>query len=367
MTKPRKISTPGIYNDGKGGYYLKYKNKTYRGFKSVFDADLFKSSLKLSSDTIQSETFSVVTQSFITNEEHKVSTEEMTYGTYDKKRSMLDLYVLPRLKEYKLNKITPTVLRDFRNNIGQLSLSSSHKNYMLELVKQIFQYARKYYGLKEDLGIYLDRFPKTETERQKIKTRLAYVWNDADFDLFLSFVEESERAMMYWLFFKHGLRLGEAQALRWVDVDFKAKTISINGSITKKTKKKGIERKSTKTPESDRVIYVGKTTIKRLRALQDERKKLYGYKIDWYVSGTSKPITAREIDRRREYAYTHAKLPACTNHEMRHMFVTNAWSKVPIPALSKYIGHKNVAVTLDTYSHLAQQDERKFLDYIDKI
>lgn len=71
------------------------------------------------------------------------------------------------------------------------------------------------------------------------------------------------------------------------------------------------------------------------------------------------------VQRKREKHIKLSGVVPCTNHEMRHMFVTNAWSAgVPISAISNYIGHKNVAITLNTYSHLTQEDDLKMTNYI---
>lgn len=127
-----------------------------------------------------------------------------------------------------------------------------------------------------------------------------------------------------------------------------------------------MERVSTKTTSSERIIYVGDETIKLFETLYEDVKTIYKFNNGRYVFGFNQPYTLRQIKRRREKAIKEAGLSNATNHDLRHMFVTNSWSSVPITALSRYIGHKNVSVTLERYSHLSQEDNEKMNKYIDK-
>lgn len=361
----KKNKTPGIYLDNNGTYYLKYKNKTYRGFKTTDDAEIHKAALKLGTINTSSVLFSIILKDYLISEEARIYVEEITYGTFDKRRSAITTYIEPSLGTLKMSKLNSTTLRDFRLKIANEPLSSPHKNYILATLKQVLKFSMKFHGLKDDLSIFLEYFPTTKTEREKKKKRLKHIWNDEEFSKFLEKIDDDLFKNVFILFFYHGLRIGEVQALKWTNFDDKKMLLNIEASITKKTPQKGVVRKETKTPDSERVIYLGKKTTSNLVALKSQRAALHGFSDDWYIFGTRQPLSNRRIDGKRIKACNDANLDVITNHEMRHMFVTNAWSKVPTPALSRYIGHKNVAVTLDKYSHLSQQDEESMKKYFD--
>lgn len=366
MATKRKIKTPGVYLDSNGTYYLKYKNRTYRGFGSVAEAEIYKATLKLQGDDVSYVKLKVIIESFLQHEKKRIDFEEISYGTHDKKDSALKIYVTPELGEFSINKLSPLILRKFRDDLGEKELSSVHKNYILRVFCQTLDFAREYHGLKEDLTIFIKPFPKTSAEKKKHKDRLSYIWTDKDFSRFIDRVDNDSLKLVFILMFKHGLRIGEVQALQWRCVDFKKQQILIDGSITRKTPK-GVSyiRKATKTENSERTIYLG-NTINIMKTIIKNNKKIYKFNYDWYVTGNSKPLTDREIDRSRERAIKDGGVPSATNHEFRHMFVTNAWSKgIAITAISKYIGHKNISVTLSTYSHLVQSDENNLNKYID--
>ncbi|QIK56626.1 site-specific integrase [Erysipelothrix sp. HDW6A] len=373
MTK-RKIKTPGVYLDNNGTYYLKYKNKTYRGFSSVEEAEIKKASLRLADDTVNSILFYDLITDFLEYQYQLYESQSITFGTYDKKKSAVDNYIKDNFSNVRLNKLRPIMFRNFRSDINSFSISSSHKNYILQTMKQIIIHAMKYHGLKEDFSLFLDRFPITKSERKKAKSRLSYIWNNDDFERFLNNVsafrndEYSYESMClkisFYLFFYHGLRIGEVLALQWKKIDCENKTLAISNSLTKKTEEKGYEIKEPKTDDSDRVIAIGDDTVNILINHKNAAKEFYGFNDDWFVVGDNSPNSARKIDRARETACRKAELDIITNHDMRHMFVTNSWGKVPTTALSQYIGHKNVYVTLTRYAHLAQEDSDKMTEFI---
>src|SRR5690554_3687365 len=115
----RKTRTPGVYHD-KNGYYLKYKNKTYRGFKTVEEAEIKKAQLQLKKETVQTVKLSVVIKDYLDNEKSRVKSEEITYGTYQEKESTFRLYIVDELGDFTIKQLTAAKLRNFRNDLIDL-------------------------------------------------------------------------------------------------------------------------------------------------------------------------------------------------------------------------------------------------------
>lgn len=70
---------------------------------------------------------------------------------------------------------------------------------------------------------------------------------------------EDNYKLTFTLMFKYGLRLWEAQAFRYIDVDHDKAVLSINGSMTRKTRDGSHERGEPKSTSSNKEIYVGDT------------------------------------------------------------------------------------------------------------
>lgn len=65
------------------------------------------------------------------------------------------------------------------------------------------------------------------------------------------------------------------------------------------------------------------------------------------------PFRPDVIRHRAEAAWRSAKLQRITLHECRHTFASlMIAARVNAKALSEFIGHANIAITLDRYGHL---------------
>ena len=208
----RKIRTPGVYHDRNGTYYLKYKNKTYRGFKTVEDAEIKKAQLMLHAGEHNSRlTFRDVAHDFLSSEKERVRNEEIKYGTYQKKEQLFRNYINEKLSKKKMDDLSLLKLRSFRNEIGALDLSTRQKNYILQITKQIILHGVRYFDVKTDNTIELTYFKKSREESRNNLRDLRNVINDEEFKIFI-------------LMFSHGMRVGEVLALLWSKINFDDKS-----------------------------------------------------------------------------------------------------------------------------------------------
>jgi integrase len=152
-----------------------------------------------------------------------------------------------------------------------------------------------------------------------------------------------------------GLRCGELRALRWEDVEFLDGLINvrrgwdaIEGEITPKSRT-GVRKVPMPTGLSG-----------HLEALY---KRLGG---DGLVFGQDKPFDPRRVADRARAAWKARDLHGLTLHECRHtyasfMIAAGANAK----ALSTYLGHANIAITMDRYGHLMPGNESEAAELLD--
>ena len=134
-----------------------------------------------------------------------------------------------------------------------------------------------------------------------------------------------------------GLRIGEAAALRWGDVDAAGKRL-------------GLPRSATKTKTSRWVQLPGwlMDAIQDRCPLEDrvpERKVFHGFGVS----------AARQAMTR---ACRLAKIPHYSPHDLRHRRLT-LWHQSGVPAreLAERAGHSRPSMSLDTYTHVMPSDE----------
>ncbi len=143
-----------------------------------------------------------------------------------------------------------------------------------------------------------------------------------------------------------GIRLGELVNLKWSDIDFRERTITIKQSKTHEHKT---------IPMTERVFSV---LVERHRT-----PSITGYVFT--VKG------AKVVDASLQGAFKDAVRKAgITNfrfHDLRHTFASRLMqSGVDIYTVAKLLGHKNITTT-QRYAHLSTKHIRLAVDVLNKI
>ena len=152
-----------------------------------------------------------------------------------------------------------------------------------------------------------------------------------------------------------GLRCGELRALRWEDVEF------LDGLINVRRGWDAIEGEI--TPKSR----TGVRKVPMPTVLSGHLEALYGRSDgDGLVFGQDKPFDPRRVAIRARAAWKARNLDGLTLHECRHtyasfMIAAGANAK----ALSTYLGHANIAITMDRYGHLMPGNEAEAAELLD--
>jgi integrase len=146
-----------------------------------------------------------------------------------------------------------------------------------------------------------------------------------------------------------GLRYSEAAALRWSDLDWDRKRLS----ITKRVARDGSED-APKTSRSRRGVPVPATVLAQLR--QHYLRSPFKAKQD-YVFCTERGTALSDSNMRQRIlapALKAAGLPNVGHHCFRHSYISNALAAgTPIGYVSRIVGHSSIAVTMDRYGHMA--------------
>ena len=155
----------------------------------------------------------------------------------------------------------------------------------------------------------------------------------------------------FWVLFMTGMRIGEAAALLWSDIDFDTGLLSITKTMYYKSMDdfKPVEPK---TQASVRTIYVDADTIRELKAWQEVQKKVLkncDYVLSYNGIPTSKHTLPRALEKLAELAGVHR----IKIHALRHSHASLLISMGENPLLIKErLGHEKIQTTLGTYGHL---------------
>ena len=153
-----------------------------------------------------------------------------------------------------------------------------------------------------------------------------------------------------------GLRRGEICGLRWQDFDEKAGRLQIRRSVTTK-EGGGVAVGQTKTSTGNRTIQLPPSTVELLKV---RKKKSFS---DWIFPNPTVPeipMSPSTAYRRMKTFLRYAGLPSIRFHDLRHTFATHALtSGVDAKTLSGILGHTNASFTLDTYTHVTTDMQKK--------
>ena len=154
-----------------------------------------------------------------------------------------------------------------------------------------------------------------------------------------------------------GLRRGELMALRVEDIDLAAGVIHVRRGWDEKVGE--IKTKSGK----DRRVPIAAA----LRVHLAEHLLRLGRREGLVFGMTaSRPFTGTPVTERAGKAWRAAKLTRITLHECRHTFASLMIAAgVNAKALSVYMGHANIAITMDRYGHLMPGNEDQAAGLLD--
>ena len=155
------------------------------------------------------------------------------------------------------------------------------------------------------------------------------------------------------------MRRSELLGLQWKDIDMDNANLHVQRSL-QRINGRGLVVSQTKTQKSRRAIALGTSTVDVLRGV---RKKQLERRLSagpvWndqdfvFTQANGRPLHPDKVSNEFHRIVEGSKLPHLTLHGLRHAHATLMLAKGVHPkVVSERLGHSNVSITLDVYSHL---------------
>ncbi len=200
---------------------------------------------------------------------------------------------------------------------------------------------------------------------------------------FLQFILEDNHYSQYYdaiyILFKTGLRISEFCGLTIKDIDFRKKVIKVNHQLQRTSDMRYVCEK-TKTENGVREVPMTPDVVDAFKRIIKMRPKpkiepvIDGYSGFLFLDKNGKPKVALHWEKYFQLSVAkynkiyRVQLPQITPHVCRHTFCTNMAKSGMNPKVLQYImGHGDISVTLDTYTHIKSEDaiaEMERLDYL---
>ena len=190
---------------------------------------------------------------------------------------------------------------------------------------------------------------------------------------FLSAVSEDRLAALYTVALAVGVRQGEALALGWEDVDLDAGTLTVRralrrvgGSLQFVEPKTRLSRRSVALPG----FAVAALRNHRKRQLQERLWAGSKWRSSDLVFTTSigTPLDGSSVTHRLQRLLAQAGLPRLRFHDLRHSAATLLLAQGVHPRIvMETLGHSQISLTLNTYSHVIPSLQRQAADRMEDI
>jgi integrase len=259
-------------------------------------------------------------------------------------------HVIPALGQYQISKINASMIDDFYIRLyDEVGLSKSTVQKIHTILKESFSFAVN----RE----YIVKNPTDSVKRPIRDTKEMEVWDFVEAKRFLEVSKDDPFYIIYHLAIATGMRQSEILGLRWKDINIKENKITIKQVMCNFTKK---QKPGAKTKAGNRTILFGEETIQELFKHQEKQKQDKINAGDIYIdydlvasTGIGTPINPSNLRRSFHRQIEKAQLKRIRFHDLRHTHATmclilNLHPKI----VQERLGHSNVKITLDTYSHV---------------
>jgi integrase len=258
------------------------------------------------------------------------------------------LRVLPDLGGTRLSEITRVTVQDLADRmLAEGKDASTIRNTFIPL-RAIYRraVARGEVGLNPVAGVEL---PAVRGRRDRIAS-------PDEAAALIAALPEDDRAVWATAFYA-GLRLGELWALREEDVDLEAGVIRVERSWDRL--EGVIEPKSRAGRRAVPIVAALRRHLATRKLSRDSAGVLF------FGEG-SRPFNRDGLVARAEKAWKAAGLAPIGLHECRHTFASILIAAgVNAKALSSYLGHSSIQITLDRYGHLMPGNEDEAVALVD--
>jgi integrase len=266
-------------------------------------------------------------------------------------RQALRNKILPKLGHLRLSAVTRNHLQDLVDDLlAEGNAASTIRNAILP-VRAIYRRATDGDQVAINPTLKL-RLPAVRGKRE----RTARVDEAA---ALLSALPDQDRALWATALYA-GLRRGELQALDWADIDLDNNLINVVRAWDQKA-----GPISPKSRAGERRVPIPKTLRQHL--LTHRLRQGHAHSGFVFANSHGRPFDPGTILARARKAWRIAAMQPITLHECRHTYAAFMIAAgINAKALSTYMGHTSITVTLDRYGHLLPGNEHQAATALDR-
>lgn len=326
----------------------KNRKSTKRGFKTKREAEeWYRDFLMKQSQSCDMKFCDFVTM-YLDDMQHRLREHTLINKEYIIKNKLI-----PYFGEKRINEIRVADIRTWQNTLIQQNFSQTYLKTINNQLSAIFNYAVRYYELKDNPCRKAGSMGKAKADEMEI-------WTKEEFQQFLDCLMDKRVSWLaFQILFWTGIRIGELLALTFADIDLDGKIITINKSYQRLKGKDVITRP--KTPKSNRKVNIPQFLVDDI---QDYKESLY----DPQPSDRVIPVAKTFLEKEMQRGMKLSGMKKIHIHSLRHshasLLIEMGFSPKEI---AERLGHENIETTLNTYSHLYPDKQERLADRLDQF
>lgn len=359
----------------------KRKRLIKQGFRTKKEAELFVTDTLDKNNKGYNNTLSsnILFKDFLLKWFNEYKVLNITINTKNDYISRMNTHIIPMLGKYKLTDINTAIMQDFYNNlVGEKGLKPVSAKKVIDITNGAFKYAKKLKLIYE--------LP-TDIERVKLDKPIIKYWSQSEIDYFIEQIKDDYFYTPFLICVLTGVRVGELCGLRWKSVDFEEGSITISEQVIHdRVNKQLILSEILKTSNSNRTITIPNILLDHLKALKKFRNANDNDFVVLNRQGqmcTPRNISMEFTKKVARFKLTpeemedkhpnrnlskYRQLKQISIHELRHTHATLLiFNGENIKVVSDRLGHKDISITLNTYTHVMDDMKHNTAKLLDSL
>jgi integrase len=274
---------------------------------------------------------------------------QMRPGSWEEHRSKVEVHVIPAFGGERLQRLGPAHLNQLYAHLLERGLSAQRVLLVHATIRRALADAVKWDYVPRNVALLAS---PPRPRRPELKT-----WTAPQLRSFLEHVRSDRLYAMWLLAASTGMRRGEVLGLRWVDVDLDTARVGVRQTLVAVNHQVVVSEP--KTSKGRRSVALDPATVEALRI---HRKGQLTERLAWGPAWTDsglvftrqdgRPLHPNAVTRAFGRHVLAAGVPVIRLHDLRHTHATLALAAGVHPkVVQERLGHANIAITLDIYSH----------------
>lgn len=282
--------------------------------------------------------------------EHNITYKKYKEKTIRRRRNEYKKHIQPLFGHMKIKDVNVQQVISFKSKLETSGLSLNTARTIYSNFKVIINHSAKFFNLRVDPTLMVSPI-------ERVKPKINFIRKE-EFELRVINLTSNNYLALTRLLFYTGLRIGEALALTWHDIDLEQNQLYVDKTLDARTRLPTLP----KTKGSEGFVPFPKFIKEMLEKIKKESaSKYYGFEDSYYVFGGLAPYHYSHYHKRFKEVFPELRI-----HDLRHSFASHLINKqVDIYLVKDLMRHDDIKQTANTYGHLYVERKQEVMSVFD--